>query len=170
MNNPMNDYDEYCDEQVQNQELFNECVEMSQNTEQNPNPHMRLDPPNNPNRHSHFNLSEQNPQVKPSSLINYSEKKENKAQNEVSNQTIISQSNIGSGENVLDPIDFLMPNYDDDRLDFYAEISNVEVNQSQAAYRLTENQASELAENSMQQTQINNCYKNTTDSTKQKNC
>ena len=168
MNDSMNDYNQFCDEQVNQQNYFGEDIEMSPNTEQNPYPHMQLDPPND---QIPINLSEQNPDINPSSLMNQSQNKENQAQNEINmDQTEIDQNHSDPADNDIHHIDLLFPYYDgDDKFENFSELSNVEVNQSTASYQYTENQGSEVTEISMQyNTQIIKLDENTAEQTKKK--
>ena len=167
MNDSMNDYNRFCDEQVNQQNYFGEDFEMSPNTEQNPNPHMQLDPPND---QIPINLSEQNPDINPSSLMNQSQNKENQVQNEINmDQTEIDQYHYPA-DNDIHHIDLLFPYYDgDDKIENFSELSNVEVNKTMASYQNTENQASEVTETNMQNhPQIIKLYENTAEETKKK--
>ena len=159
----MNDYDQFCD----NLQNSDEDIEMSPNTEQNQNPHMVLDPLNEPS--NYINLSEQNPQINQSSLNK--EKKEQKNDNVNQDQNETNQNNYGHNYLDNDNIIGIIPDDNDgeEKLDFYPELSNVEVNQSNLSYQLTEVQASETTENNMEQTNVLNFEEHTADATQNKN-
>ena len=162
----MKDYNEFCDDQA-NLQNPNDDIEMSPNTEQNINHHMALEPPD---YQSHYiNLSEQNPNVNLSPLNQ--EKKEQNNDNVNQSQNKTNQNSNGQNyldnENVTEVIPY---NYDgEEKLDFYPELPNVEVNRTNASYHLSEVQASETNENNMGQTQLLNFEENTADATQKKN-
>ena len=159
----MNDYNKFYDD-LQNSD---EDIEMSPNTEQNPNYHMVLDPLNEPS--NYINLSEQNPQINPPPINQ--EKKEQKNDNVKQDQNETNKNNYGQNYLDNDNIIGLIPDDNDgeEKLDFYPELPNVEVNQSKTSYQLTEVQASETTENNMEQTNVLHLEENTAEATQNNN-
>lgn len=129
-----------------NQYSQNDDVEMSPHSEVNPshtNPHMILEQENNQNN---FNLTVQNPEVEKLSLNNQDKKYANK--NNSNDQNTINNVDLPNMDYDVDTIGlFAMNNEDgDDKLDFYPELSKVDVNRNTASYR-------EYTETSSQQQQ-----------------
>ena len=129
-----------------NQYSQNDDVEMSPHSEVNPshtNPHMILEQENNQNN---FNLTVQNPEVENLSLNNQDKKYTNKINN--NDQNTINNVDLPNMDYDVDTIGlFAMNNEDgDDKLDFYPELSKVDVNRNTASYR-------EYTETSSQQQQ-----------------
>ena len=153
----MNDYHQYLDNQYQ--ENRNGDIEMSPNSEINPS-HNRIVPPEN--IHMNMNLTVRNPQVQNLSLNNQSNQNNGsakKAQNENINinNNGITQKIRESESNDLENNCLFNINYDgDDKLnmDFYPDLTKVEVNKTSTCYQLTENIGTELAEQSAQEETI----------------
>ena len=129
-----------------NQYSQNDDVEMSPHSEVNPshtNPHMILEQENDQNN---FNLTVQNPEVENLSLNNQDKKYTNKINN--NDQNTINNVDLPNMDYDVDTIGlFAMNNEDgDDKLDFYPELSKVDVNRNTASYR-------EYTETSSQQQQ-----------------
>ena len=129
-----------------NQYSQNDDVEMSPHSEVNPshtNPHMILEQENNQNN---FNLTVQNPEVENLSLNNQDKKYTNKINS--NDQNTINNVDLPNMDYDVDTIGlFAMNNEDgDDKLDFYPELSKVDVNRNTASYR-------EYTETSSQQQQ-----------------
>ena len=159
----MNDYNKFYDD-LQNSD---EDIEMSPNTEQNPNHHMVLDPLNEPS--NYINLSEQNPQNNQPPINQ--EKKEQKNDNVNQDQNETNKNNYGQNYLDNDNIIGLIPDDNDgeEKLDFYPELPNVEVNKSKTSYQLTEVQASETTENNIEQTNVLHLEENTAEATQNNN-
>jgi len=129
-----------------NQYSQNDDVEMSPHSEVNPshtNPHMILEQENDQNN---LNLTVQNPEVEKLSLNNQDKKYANK--NNSNDQNTINNVDLPNMDYDVDTIGlFAMNNEDgDDKLDFYPELSKVDVNRNTASYR-------EYTETSSQQQQ-----------------
>ena len=129
-----------------NQYSQNDDVEMSPHSEVNPshtNPHMILERENDQNN---FNLTVQNPEVENLSLNNQDKKYTNKINS--NDQNTINNVDLPNMDYDVDTIGlFAMNNEDgDDKLDFYPELSKVDVNRNTASYR-------EYTETSSQQQQ-----------------
>ena len=129
-----------------NQYSQNDDVEMSPHSEVNPshtNPHMILEQENDQNN---FNLTVQNPEVENLSLNNQDKKYTNKINS--NDQNTINNVDLPNMDYDVDTIGlFAMNNEDgDDKLDFYPELSKVDVNRNSASYR-------EYTETSSQQQQ-----------------
>jgi hypothetical protein len=129
-----------------NQYSQNDDVEMSPHSEVNPshtNPHMILEQENDQNN---FNLTVQNPEVENLSLNNQDKKYTNKINS--NDQNTINNVDLPNMDYDVDTIGlFAMNNEDgDDKLDFYPELSKVDVNRNTASYR-------EYTETSSQQQQ-----------------
>ena len=129
-----------------NQYSQNDDVEMSPHSEVNPshtNPHMILEQENDQNN---FNLTLQNPEVENLSLNNQDKKYTNKINS--NDQNTINNVDLPNMDYDVDTIGlFAMNNEDgDDKLDFYPELSKVDVNRNTASYR-------EYTETSSQQQQ-----------------
>jgi hypothetical protein len=129
-----------------NQYSQNDDVEMSPHSEVNQshtNPHMILEQENDQNN---FNLTVQNPEVENLSLNNQDKKYTNKINS--NDQNTINNVDLPNMDYDVDTIGlFAMNNEDgDDKLDFYPELSKVDVNRNTASYR-------EYTETSSQQQQ-----------------
>ena len=151
----MNDYHRYLDNQYQ--ENINEDIEMSPNSEINPS-HNGILPP--VNIHMNMNLTVQNPEVQNLSLNNQSNQNDanaKKAQSGSMNNNGDTQMNREQESSEFESNCLFNMNYDgDDKLnmEFYPDLSKVEVNKSSTCYQLTENPGTELAEQSAQEQTI----------------
>lgn len=165
----MNEYNQYCDAQV-NQEELNEDIDMAPKSELNNHLlHSLVEALDNQDHQLNKNLTEINSSPKYSSL----NKKQSNQEEKINENQSTSKKECSQNEvQVEDENDFpmnLVPNYGaDDELNFYQDFSQVQVNQSLSCYTYTEEQVSETAEVHSQQTHVLSLTENTLDDTVKK--
>jgi len=138
----MKEYHQYLDNQCQ--ENINEDIEMSPNSERNP---IRngISPPEN--IRLNINLTVKNPEVQNISLNNQSEEKKKDNPNGNKDINKDTQMNKDQESNDLENNYLLDMEYNsDDKLNFYPDISKIEVNRTLNCYQYTEIPGTELAE------------------------
>lgn len=136
------DYHQYLDQNLEN--MFDD-IEMSPNSERNQIRNNILPPEN---IQMNMNLTVQNPEVQNLSLNNNSEeKKKGNPQANTDNNRETQLNREQESNDFENNCLFNMDYEGDDRLNFYPELSKVEINRSASCYQCSEVQETELAEN-----------------------